>query len=198
MSLRGWQIKRTGEQYELRKGGVTLVLDYLHARTMAAEILAWERLYLPAFSLKGKTVLDIGAGAGETAQFYLSHGAEMIIAVEPTRDAFECLKANAERNHWNAELHNEAFNLRHLNIEHDFMKMDCEGCEYDTILSSYEDTLRKFSHMQIEYHYGYRNLKEKLEGSGFTVSVTSPRYSVNSESPNSRMYVGWLYAKRNN
>jgi len=29
--------------------------------------------------------------------------------------------------------------------------------------------------MMIEYHYGYKNLKEKLERSGFRISVTRPR-----------------------
>ena len=55
------------------------------------------------------------------------------------------------------------------------LKMDCEGCEYETILSADDNTLQEFSHMMIEYHYGYKNLKEKLERSGFRISVTRPR-----------------------
>ena len=35
--------------------------------------------------------------------------------------------------------------------------------------------LKKFSHIIIEYHFGYKNLKEKLEKNGFKVSVTRPR-----------------------
>jgi FkbM family methyltransferase len=54
------------------------------------------------------------------------------------------------------------------------LKMDCEGCEYESILSANENTLQKFSHIMIEYHYGYKNLKEKLEESGFKVSITRP------------------------
>jgi hypothetical protein len=45
--------------------------------------------------------------------------------------------------------------------------------------------------------YGYEDLKNKLEKSGFNVSVTvpktNPRHMINK--PNNRkMYVGWIYA----
>ena len=62
------------------------------------------------------------------------------------------------------------------------LKMDCEGCEYETILSADENTLEKFSHIIIEYHHGYKNLKQKLECCGFVVSVTRPR--IYSWAPN--------------
>lgn len=67
------------------------------------------------------------------------------------------------------------------------LKMDCEGCEYDTILSTSADTLRFFSHIELEYHQGYQNLKEKLEKCGFHVSVTRPLLE-------SKVYTGYLYA----
>ncbi len=54
------------------------------------------------------------------------------------------------------------------------LKMDCEGCEYDSILHTPDKVLQKFSHIQIEYHTGYRTLKEKLEACGFSVSITKP------------------------
>ena len=55
------------------------------------------------------------------------------------------------------------------------LKMDCEGCEYETILSAAGSTLKRFSHIIIEYHLGYKNLKAKLEKNGFKASVTRPR-----------------------
>lgn len=55
------------------------------------------------------------------------------------------------------------------------LKMDCEGCEYDTIKSSSKEILGRFSHIQIEYHFGYKDLKEKLEKCGFKVFVDKPR-----------------------
>ena len=77
------------------------------------------------------------------------------------------------------------------------LKMDCEGCEYDTILFSDCDTLRSFSHIQLEYHNGYQNLKEKLENCGFDVSVTKPLLAKSStKGHRGTFYVGQLYATR--
>jgi FkbM family methyltransferase len=60
--------------------------------------------------------------------------------------------------------------LEKYHISDPVLKMDCEGCEYDAILSASEEVLRKFSYMQIEYHQGYRNLMRKLEKARFKVS----------------------------
>jgi FkbM family methyltransferase len=86
------------------------------------------------------------------------------------------------------------------------LKMDCEGYEYPIILTAEEETLRRFSHMQIEYHCGYRNLKRKLENSGFVVSVGRPSAFRLSESGRSSMLsgykvgqwqlTGYIYARR--
>ena len=64
-------------------------------------------------------------------------------------------------------------------ISDGILKMDCEECEYETILSTSSDTLQKFSHIQIEYHNGYSKLKEKLERSGFKIiqiKIENPSY----------------------
>jgi FkbM family methyltransferase len=75
------------------------------------------------------------------------------------------------------------------------LKMDCEGCEYEIILSSTADTLRYFSHIELEYHHGYKNLKEKLEKCGFQVSVTRPSIQHSLSIPGKRTtYTGYLYA----
>lgn len=77
------------------------------------------------------------------------------------------------------------------------LKLDCEGCEYDTILFSDCDTLRYFSHIQLEYHNGYQNLKQKLENCGFHVSVTRPLLARTSIMGQRRTYyVGQLHATR--
>ncbi len=74
------------------------------------------------------------------------------------------------------------------------MKIDCEGCEVDVILSSNKNILKKFSQIEIEYHYGYKDLKEKLENCGFDVSVSPPLFLRNRQS-NKSMYFGYLYAQ---
>lgn len=102
--------------------------------------------------------------------------------------------------------HGTSINLMNLkdivdryNIEKgSILKMDCEGCEYDVILSASEQTLQTFSHIQIEYHYGYKNLKEKLKQSRFKVSTTLPKTDPKDVFHNPayrKNYVGMLYAR---
>jgi len=78
------------------------------------------------------------------------------------------------------------------------LKMDCEGCEYQTILSASESTLQCFSHIFIEYHDGYKNLKERLEKAGFIVSVSRPIMVKDHDYFYTSHFVGYLYAKRDN
>ena len=54
------------------------------------------------------------------------------------------------------------------------LKIDCEGCEYDSILHTPDMALQRFSHIQIEYHSGYIDLREKLEKCGFKTTISNP------------------------
>ena len=86
--------------------------------------------------------------------------------------------------------------LKHSNSTFRILKIDCEGYEYEIILSTACETLQKFSHIQIEYHYGYQNLQEKLEKCGFRISITKPSTFRTPLGMNSRMYIGNLYAEK--
>jgi len=86
--------------------------------------------------------------------------------------------------------------VKRFNLKDAVLKVDCEGCEYCAIINTPNEILRKFKEIMIEYHYGYLDLKEKLEEAGFVVKVSSPRYSLNVCSENSSMVVGYLYARR--
>lgn len=80
------------------------------------------------------------------------------------------------------------------NGELNILKMDCEGCEYETILSANRDVIRSFSHIQIEYHGRYKDLKHKLEENGFIVSVSKPKLERTLRTSES-FYFGDIYAK---
>ncbi len=86
--------------------------------------------------------------------------------------------------------------LEKFGSEPSVLKMNCEGCEYDVILASTNEVLKKLEYIVIEYHYGYKNLKEKLELAGFTVTITSPIYSLNRKTENPHMYIGKIYATK--
>lgn len=76
------------------------------------------------------------------------------------------------------------------------LKMDCEGHEYEIILSASQQTLTNFSEILLEYHYGYKNLKEKLEKCGFVVKVDKPITFKSLFGMYKRMFLGLLYAKK--
>ena len=47
------------------------------------------------------------------------------------------------------------------------IKMDCEGCEYASILGASDDTLRHFSEFILEYHGNHTKLIERFRKAGF-------------------------------
>lgn len=70
--------------------------------------------------------------------------------------------------------------LEDFKIQSAVLKIDCEGCEYDAIMSTPNEILKKFSHIQIEYHSGYRTLKKKLTKCGFGIKIISkPMFGKN-------------------
>ena len=56
-------------------------------------------------------------------------------------------------------------------IENGIMKMDCEGCEYSSIMNSSNEDLQRFQSILIEYHDGYEELEKKLTQAQFLVKV---------------------------
>jgi FkbM family methyltransferase len=87
----------------------------------------------------------------------------------------------------------------------DILKLACAGCEYDVILNTPEEILRRFSHIQVQYVLGYRNIKDKLEKCGFEVTFSGPEF-LRTHFPNPKpesnkkliiyLYFGYLYATR--
>jgi len=86
--------------------------------------------------------------------------------------------------------------IESFNIKEALLKMDCEGCEYESILNENDETLKIFKKIQLEYHYGYEKLKEKLEKLGFRVECTKPLKVYNPDATNPNLEVGYIYAER--
>ena len=83
------------------------------------------------------------------------------------------------------------------------LKMDCEGCEY-SLLDEPIEILNRFKKIQIEFHYGYKNLESKLKEAGFSVNLGKVTRS-GGQNPalremalaNNDMTFGFIYARRN-
>ncbi|MCL4381686.1 FkbM family methyltransferase [Candidatus Marsarchaeota archaeon] len=86
--------------------------------------------------------------------------------------------------------------IKKCGLENAILKMDCEGYEYDIIFQSSVETLRKFSLIILEYHYGYLNLEKKLRAAGFFVKHTMPIFSSDRQISDYGMLRGIIYAKR--
>jgi len=128
----------------------------------AGEYDDWEKYYLP-ISVTGLTVLDVGAGEGETALFFLEHGAKGVICIEPHYASYLRLRENAKDKP--IVCLNKRFSLKDLNLPFDFMKMDIEGYE-EILLSAQFD-----KPCAVEVH-GLQ-LRDKFARAGYSIIKTS-------------------------
>lgn len=90
--------------------------------------------------------------------------------------------------------------VERFNIDSGILKLDVEGYEYEILLGTHKDVLRRFSDIVIEYHYGFEKLEDHLRDAGFSVSHTRPHlvYMPQLEGEAARnMYVGNIYATLN-
>ena len=76
------------------------------------------------------------------------------------------------------------------------LKIDCEGREYDIILNSSNALLRKFDYIIIEYHYGFKNIEEKLKEAGFSIKSgkSVKLYANDRQEGRKQMLIGYLFA----
>jgi hypothetical protein len=108
--------------------GFKFELLYPYVAILPDELPMWEKNYLPV-SAKGKVVLDVGAGCGETSAFYIAHGASKVVAIEPDKRAYSLLVRNVKANSLNVVPIRKPFELSDLSIPHDLLKIDAEGAE---------------------------------------------------------------------
>ena len=136
----------------------------------------------------GGKILAINAGISDENKVVLL-GDDYISGVGSTLGGESSGKRNVEIPVYTLEYVTNKYNL----FENIILKMDCEGCEYESILSSSNDTLRKFKQIQIEYHHGPKKLAERLIQAGFDIKIEG-LYHVKRKLEHSDLYIGYLYA----
>jgi FkbM family methyltransferase len=209
----------------------------------------WEDQY-KMLPVDNAIVIDVGSNIADSSIYFALHGAERVIAIDPSPQNYIIAKENIILNNLsgkiivvlagcasktcysaiscskNSTLSNQfdgtqvkvwpemarnlepekfprikLFSLSDLLSENGIntkavLKMDCEGCEYGVIISSPPDILKRFSHILIEYHHGYRNLRDKLLSCGFKVSISRPMY-IRTHDIGRSMYAGIIFAVNN-
>jgi len=129
-------------------------------------------------------ILPLNYGIGKTSKVNLDESISGLGA-----DINSAIKSSGKT----IEIKNLKYIIENYKIGKCVLKMDCEGCEYDALLSLDNDTISNFDEIILEYHYGCTNLKKFLEDNGYKVSCTKPKSSFNNISQ-TKMINGFLYA----
>ncbi|MEN3056152.1 MAG: hypothetical protein ABC527_06155 [Candidatus Methanosuratincola petrocarbonis] len=121
-----------------------------------------DRKWYATLPLKDAVVLDVGAYNGDSAKFFLEHGAKQVICIEP--DVEQALKIEDPR----CRVIIDIFRLEHLHIPHDCAKIDIEGWE-EALLDLDPRTLKPTI---VEVHG--QQLWEKFRKRGWVIAWRSP------------------------
>lgn len=99
LKYRGFTLTKIDDRHVvIGKNGFEFVLTPEYALIMIQEFINWKRDYKVPFSLKNKTILDIGAGCGESVFYFALKGCRNFIAVEPNTQCANLLRKNAKNN----------------------------------------------------------------------------------------------------
>lgn len=118
---------------------------------------AWKHaVWWGKIDYKGKTVLDLGADIGSTADFFLRKGAKKVVAVEGSQDNFRTLQTNASI--LKGMIPNVLFierpsQIEKLILQYDFdiVKMDIEGGEIN-LFTVKNEIFSKVAEYIVEVH----------------------------------------------
>lgn len=135
-----------------------------------------------AITSRDRVIVDIGAGLGEfvitTAKRFPK---AKIFAVEIDPDYIRLLKKNIQRNHIASiqvvekPIRSLATFMTQVGGTIDFLKIDCEGCEYPLLRTTSPLALTHIKKISMEYHeFGgmkKETIQSQLENAGFRVQI---------------------------
>ncbi len=202
---RGMDIKREGDIFSFTISERKIFAD---AQSSAAVINEFASNFHRKLDVKDRIVLDVGAYVGETALLYVIAGkAKHVYAFEPVKHLYESMIRNIELNDLESKItpinallvgdsrkydSSNSFELSHdkvkkfqlsdfvkrFGVNNGVIKIDIEGGEYEIIRDSPSETLRCFESMHIEYHYGYKDIVERLKIEDMKVRYGKPELSI--------------------
>jgi hypothetical protein len=150
----------------------------------------------------GWSVVDIGAGIGEFAVLSNCQGAT-VHAYEPDAAAFRLLEKNVSLNGhsgiraWHEPVSAESPPTLMTVLDRlpsgycDWLKLDCEGCEFDLILRSDPAVWHRIERISLEYHDNATRSHQALIG-----RLQQAGYHVTRRRNPAHTHLGILHAKR--
>lgn len=125
--------------------------------------------YIPPNGLRGKIILDVGGGCGETAKFFIENGAKEVIVIEANPICEQYLGYNSGE-HKELSFIMGKFNCFSLeSFDYDLLKLDVEG--YEIELLPYLDDLNV--DIVLESHNNY--VTDRFLEHGFKLLSKYPR-----------------------
>jgi predicted RNA methylase len=122
--------------------------------------------------LTGKVVIDVGAAIGDTALFFKKCGAKAVFGYELDQARARIAEKNIEMNEMrdSVVVYNKKATVEELHKlmatinDPIFLKLDCEGCEYQIIPNL---DMSKVTDVVMEYHMKPDPLMKGLARAGF-------------------------------
>jgi methyltransferase, FkbM family len=145
--------------------------------------------------VKGRVVVDVGAGIGDSPIYFALNGAKKVYAFEVNVPYLEKMEKNIRENDLkdviepircecglsnNLDVITLKYNIPYESV----LKVDCEGCEYGFFSTAPPRSIGRYQTIIIEYHEGVQHLEDLLRASGFNVTVKGNKK------------IGLIYARR--
>jgi hypothetical protein len=139
--------------------------------------LVFDEIYLMQVygkpDLTGKVAIDVGAAIGDTALFFKKCGAKAVFGYEIDQERVRTAEKNIKINGMpeSVVVYNKKATVEELQKlmarinDPIFLKLDCEGCEYDIIPRL---DMSKVTDVVIEYHMKPKPLMEALTKAGYS------------------------------
>jgi len=136
--------------------------------------------------VKGRTVVDVGAGIGDSSIYFALNGAKKVYAFDVNTTYLEKnirendLKDIIEPVRCECGLSNnlDIITLKYNIPSGSVLKVDCEGCEYDFFGVAPPRLISRYHAIIIEYHNGVQHLADLLRASGFNVTIKGNKKKI--------------------
>jgi len=128
-------------------------------------------------------IVDVGASIGDFTLLASRSPQNRVYAYEPSIKAFRYMRFNLVANKRTILAFNRAANAsvldsileKYAEPSIDFLKVDCEGCEYELLLECSATTLSKIKKIAMEIHsipeWKRCDLVQRLKNTGFSVKA---------------------------